>query len=336
MQDREITINDVAKAAGVSKTTVSRYINGRFEYMSRETRKRIQDVIEELNYRPSNIAKTLKSNKSGLIGVIIADISSQFSSILVKGIGDVCKANGYQVIMSNIDNDPIKEKEYIQSLIDNRVEGIIVNTTGYNNDFLMEINDTKVPIVLADRPMRELRIDTVASNNYKITYDTIKLLADKGYRNIAYFTEEPMENITRHLRRQAYLDTMKELLNIDAEGMIYTIDTEDLNTSIKAIEDYNSRYKNKLKAIFTANGVTLLNVLKAIQSCGCKIPEDFYVGGYEDWGWASLVYPDMPVIVQPSYEIGVESAKILIKRITGKIKGKPRYKEIESKLNIKL
>lgn len=334
--DKElITINDVAKAAKVSKTTISRYLNGKYEYMSQETRKRIQEVIEELHYRPSNVAKTLKSNKSGLIGVIIADIASQFSSILLKGIGDICKANGYQVMISNIDNDPAKEREYIQSLLDNKVEGIIVNTTGYNDDFLVEVNETRVPMVLADRTMETLRIDSVATNNYKITYDTIKFLVDKGYQNIAFFTENPNKNSARHLRRKGYLDAMKDLLDYDGNKLIYTIDSEDLNTTIKALNDFENSYKNKLKAVFTVNGVTLLNVLQGIQECNYKIPEDFYVCGYEDWGWATLMYSQMPVISQHSYEVGVESAKMLMKRISSNKRGKPKYKELEAKLIIR-
>lgn len=334
-EKNSITINDVAKLAAVSKTTVSRYLNGKYEYMSEDTRKRIQEVIEKLKYRPSNVAKTLKSNKSGMIGVIIADIASQFSSILLKGIGDVCEENGYKVIISNVDNDPAKEREYIQSLIDNRVEGIIVNTTGYNDEFLVEINETRVPLVLADRTMDELKIDSVTTNNYNITFETIRFLIEKGYQNIAFFTEEPHKNSTRHLRIKGYLDAMKELLNMDASKLIYTIDTEDKNSTIKAIEEFNNLYRNKLKAIFTVNGVTLLNVLQGIQKCNYKIPEDFYVCGYEDWGWATLVYSEMPVISQHSYEVGVESAKMLIKRINSKRKGKPKYKELEAKLIIR-
>ncbi len=334
-KEKELTtINDVAKAAGVSKTTISRYLNGKYEYMSEDTRKRIQTVIEELKYRPSNVAKTLKSNKSGLIGVTIADIGSQFSSILLKGIGDVCKAHGYQVVISNVDNDPEKEREYIESLMDNRVEGIVVNTTGYNDDFLVEINETRVPLVLADRTMEELKIDSVATNNYNITFDTIKFLVEKGYRNIAFFTEDPGRNSARHLRRSGYLDAMKQLLGVDANNLIYTIDSDDESTTIKAIEEFNNSYKNKLKAIFTVNGVTLLSVLQGIKKSQYKIPEDFYVCGYEDWGWATLVYSEIPVISQHSYEVGVESAKMLIKRITGKRKGKPKYKELEAKLII--
>jgi LacI family kdg operon repressor len=335
-QDKElITINEVAKAAGVSKTTISRYLNGKFEYMSPDTKNRIQSVIEELKYRPSNVAQTLKSNKSGMIGVIIADIGSQFSSILLKGIGDVCEANGYKVIISNIDNNPAKEREYLESLMDNKVEGLIVNTTGYNDDLLVGINESRVPIVLADRTMEELKIDSVATNNYNITYETIQYLAEKGYKNIAFFTEDPNMNRTRRLRRQGYLSAMKDLLNIEAEKLIYTIDAEDKRTTIKAIEEFNSSYKNKLKAIFTVNGVTLLNTLQGIQECNYKIPEDFYVCGYEDWGWARLAYSEIPVISQHSYEVGVESAKMLLQRISGKRKGKPKYKELEAKLIIR-
>lgn len=328
------TINDVAEASGVSKTTISRYLNGKYEYMSADTRKRIETVIEELKYRPSNVAKTLKSNKSGLIGVIIADIASQFSSILLKGIGDVCKENGYQVVISNVDNDPEKEREYIHALLDNRVEGIIVNTTGYNDDFLMEINKTRVPLVLADRTMQKLKIDSVATNNYQMTYETINFLVEKGYRNIAFFTEEPMRNSARLLRRKGYLDAMKEFLQVDANHLIYTINSEDENTTMKAIGEFNRSYRNKLKAIFTVNGVTLLNTLHAIKKSKLKIPEDFYVCGYEDWGWATLVYSEIPVISQHSYEVGSESAKMLIERITGKRKGRPKYKELEAKLII--
>jgi LacI family transcriptional regulator, kdg operon repressor len=330
-----ITINEVAKASGVSKTTISRYLNGKFEYMSEDTRKRIQSVIEEFQYRPSNVAKTLKSNKSGLVGVTIADIGSQFSSILLKGIGDVCKAHGYQVVISNVDNDPVKEREYIQSLMDNRVEGIIVNTTGYNDDFLVNINETRVPIVLADRTMDELKIDSVTTNNHRLTFDTIKFLIEKGYENIAFFTEDPGKNNVRHHRRQGYLDAMKQFLDIDADKLIYTIKTDDKNSCTKAIEDFNSLYKNKMKAIFTVNGVTLLSVLKGLQQCNYKIPDDFYVCGYEDWGWATLVYSEMPVISQHSYEVGAESAKMLMRRINGNRVGKPKYKELEDKLIIK-
>lgn len=334
-QEKELTtISEVAKAAGVSKTTISRYLNGKFEYMSKETKERIQSVIEELNYRPSNVAQTLKSNKSGMIGVIIADIASQFSSILLKGIGDVCQANGYKAIICNVDNNPAKEREYLESLMDNRVEGFIVNTTGYNDELLVDVNENRVPIVLADRTMEELKIDSVATNNYEITYDTIKFLVEKGYKHIAFFTEDPNKNRTRHLRIQGYLDAMKELLNIDGENLIYTIDENDKNTTIKAIERFNASYKNKLKAIFTVNGVTLLNVLQEIQECDYKIPEDFYVCGYEDWGWARLAYSEIPVISQHSYEVGVESAKMLIQRINGKRKGKPKYKEFKAKLLI--
>lgn len=330
-----VTIEQVAKAAGVSKTTISRYINGKYEYMSYETRQKIKNIIEELNYRPNNIARTLKSNKSGFIGAIIADITSQFSSILLKGISDVCKEKGYQVIIANTDNDPVKEIEYVKSLMDNRVEGFVINTTGYNNDYLTEINNSGIPIVLADRIMDELKLDTVTTDDYDITFNTIKFLVNQGYKHIAFFTQ-PVDKISsRKIRKKAYLDAVKKFFNIDGNEFVYTISTTDNSRCLDGLNDFYKRFKDEPKALFAVNGVTLLNVLHCINECNYNIPEDFGVCGYDDWGWASLIPPGITVISQQSYEVGAESAKRLIKRISSKSNAKPRYKELPARLIIR-
>jgi len=145
------TINEVAAKAKVSKTTISRYLNGKYEYMSVETKERIEKVIEELNYRPSNIARSLKAKNSGVIGCIIADIGSPFSSIVVKGINYVCNKEGYRVLFANTDNDPENEIKSIESLIDSKVDGLIINTTGHNDEYLINLRQNGLNIVLADR-----------------------------------------------------------------------------------------------------------------------------------------------------------------------------------------
>lgn len=326
------TISAVAKECGVSKTTISRYINGKYEYMSDETRKRIQSTIEKLEYRPNNLARSLKSKKSGLIGVLVADITNPFSSILVKGIGDICKEKNYQVIIANTDNDPKKEREYLQSLMDNRVEGFIINTTGRNNEFLAEIGAQGVPIVLADRLSKELKFDTVVSNNYEITYETIKYLIDQGYKRIAFFSEEIGNMSSRTLRRDAFLDSCKNFLKIDSSSCIYEIDVKEETTIINSLNEFMTKYKDESKALFAVNGVTLLNLIKAVSKLNIKMPNELGVCGYDDWGWASLIPPGITVISQPSYEVGVKSAESIISRITNKTKGKPKFIELSSKL----
>lgn len=319
----------------MSKTTVSRYLNGKYEYMSSDTRKRIQKVIEDLQYRPNRIARTLKSNRSGLIGALIADITSPFSSILLKGISDICEDYGYHVIISNTDNDPRKEREYIKSLIENRVEGIIVNTTGYNDDFLVDINNSEIPVVLADRGMNELKIDTVVTDNSRVTRDTVNFLIGQGYRNIAFFTEPIHKSNTRYVRMKSFLNSMKQFLGVDAEDLIYIIDIQNDNICSNKVNNFYKRFKDEPKAILAVNGVTLLNVLKGIRECNYKIPEDIGICGFDEWGWSSLVSPGITVIAQQTYKIGALSAELLLKKIDGKLENEVQYIQLPAELIVR-
>lgn len=332
MKNETVTISAIAEECNVSKTTVSRYINGKYEYMSEETRKRIQETIEKLEYSPNNLARSLKLKKSGLIGVLVADITNPFSSILVKGIGDVCKDKGYQLIIANTDNDPIKEKEYLESFVANRVEGVIVNTTGENNDFLAGIANKGIPIVLADRLVEELDFDTVVSNNYEITYETIEYLINQGYTKIAFFTGKIGAMSSRFVRRDAFLDANNDLLKENACNRVYEVNTKDENSVSNALRDFMDRYPDDNKAIFTVNGVMLLAVLKEIIRKKIEMPNELGLCGYDDWGWAEIIPPGITVISQQSYEVGVKSAESIIARLTKKRKGKARYIELPAKL----
>ena len=327
----KVTIDEVAKLCNVSKTTISRCLNGHFEYMSQETKDKIEETIKKLNYRPNNLARSLKSNKSGLIGAVIADITSPFSSILVKGIGDVCQKNGYQVIIANTDNDAAKEKDYIRSLIDNRVEGIIINSTGKNNGYLIELKEQGLPIVLADRSMNEPIFDTVTSDNYSMTVKTIKYLIDSGFNKIAFFSEQIGENSARYIRHKAFLDACSSYLNIDASKYVYIINSSDNESVSNSLKNFIENNSDNHKAIFAVNGVVLLSVLQNIIKLNYNIPKDTAVCGYDNWGWASLIPPGITVISQPSYDVGVEAAKMLISRINNKNK-KPAMLELPSTL----
>lgn len=327
------TIDQVARLAEVSKTTISRYLNGRFEFMSDETRKRIQTVIEELDYRPNNLARGLKSNRSGLIGVLVADISSPFSSILVKGVGDTCKDRGYQTIIANTDNDPQKEKEYIRSLIDNRVEGLIVNITGQNDDVLLELKEQGIPVVLADRPMQTLSLDTVTSNNAEMTYQTVQHLYEQGFKRVAFIGQEVSRVRTRYFRHQAFLQACQDLFGVDGDKWVYIIDPSDIGSLAKDLQAF-LRMDDGPAAAFAVNGVTLLSLVKAIRELGLVMPDDLGVVGYDDWGWASLIPPGITTISQPSYNVGVQAALRLTQRIKDN-RPKPKLIELPSELIVR-
>lgn len=329
-----ITIADVAKRAGVSKTTISRYLNGKFEFMSGESKRRIQEIVEELNFRPNKLARSLKSSKSRLIGVLVSDISNPFFSILVQGISDSCNQYGYHVLIANTNNDTDKEQEYIRSMIDQRVDGLIVNTTGYNNEFLQDIENNHVPIVLADRPVFPDMFDTVKSDDHRATIDTIKYLADKGFSRVGFFTE-PINRVgTRIIRQQAYRQACNEILQIEPQE--YEVGVKEKHMARNFVREFVTRNEGHKKAIFTANGVTMLNILEAIHSLGLCIPKDIAICGFENWPWMEFVGSSgMTAIELPSYEIGVECVSRIMFRLQTSTKVKPETIKLPTKLIIR-
>jgi LacI family kdg operon repressor len=142
---------DVAKEANVSKSTVSQYLNQRFEYMGEDTKKRVEEAIQKLNYRPNIIARSLRQKKTSTIGVIVANILHSFSTQVIRSIEDVCSESNINVIVCNADDNPNKERMYIEMLRNKQVDGLIIFPTGGNLDLYQEMEKENFPIVFMDR-----------------------------------------------------------------------------------------------------------------------------------------------------------------------------------------
>lgn len=330
------TINDVAAAAEVSKTTVSRYLNGKYEFMSPETKRRIEQVIDKLDYHPSNIARSLKSQKSKVIGCIIADITSHFSCILVKGISDVCLRNGYQVLFLNVDNSAQKELDGIQSLLNSQVDGLIINTTGYNDNYITELFQKGFPVALADRCLSDrFAVDTVTTENYHSTYDCVKHLHHQGYQRAAFFTEFEGKISSRQIRHAGFLAAAEQFYGMDGAELTFPVDANDLSVCIESLNTFIGRYPGEALAIFTVNGVTLLNVLNAMNKADYEISSKLGVCGFDDWGWASVVKPGITTITQDSYRVGVLCAEMVFKRMKSQKWMKPKFIELPNEIIIR-
>lgn len=328
-----ITINDVARQAGVSKSTISRYLNRRYENMSGETRERIAQVIAELDYRPNAVARSLKQKKTHTVGAIVANILNPFSTSIIRGIEDYCKKSGFNLILCNADDDPVKEKEYIAMLTDKQIDGLIINTTGRNNEMVMAVNQ-KLPVVLIDRKVPEINIDTVAVDNVKGAALAIDHLVRQGYSRIAMFTL-PYANISpRRERVQGYKQALA------AHGIPFA--PELLVQTAPAVDIVAERLKTLLTdaaeplAVFGMNNLMTMAVIKALRSMKVKIPGDIGVLGYDDWDWADLIDPPITVIRQPTYQIGSKAATLLIKRARSHGRsGKPSLVVFEPELVIR-
>jgi len=334
MKQEHITIDVVSQMAGVSKTTVSRYLNQKYEHMSEKTKQKIKDVIEELDFRPNTLARNLKSQKTGLIGVIVADIANPVTIQLIKGIIDHCTSEGYQVLTSSSDEDIVKEKEYIFSMVDRQVEGLIMSIVDYNElDVLQNLKEKGVNIVLADRTISKPILDVVTTDNYEMTKVAIRSLYKMGYEVVSLFSSDLLRSNVRLDRYNAFIRETREHLNApEPRELAYLFNSDKEEEYKKALTDFVEKYQGRKIAAFASTPMALLNLVGAAHELNIRIPEDMGVFGYDNLQWTKLLSGGISVIEQPFYEVGVESAKMLIKRIRGEEEGGPKYIELKSKI----
>lgn len=340
LEKKKITIKDIAKQAKVSETTISRYLNGKYEYMSAETKDNIENVIKKTDYRPSNIARTLKSKKSRLIGAIIADIENPFSTIVIKGLSDRSNELGYSLMIAISDNDIEKEQMYIQRFLDNGVDGLIINTVGKNEEYLKELKQTGFPMVLIDRGVFDNSIDTVTTNNYELGIEAMNHLFEMGYQSFAFFTGTLEFNTVRQIRYKAFSDKIKtnktdhsKVYIIKKKGEKYEKEQQKKEIA-KKLEEF--RKLPSPRVVFAVNGLLLLTILEVMKQENYSIGEDFGVIGFDDWTWANVIGPGISTIAQDSYAIGIESCSLLVNRLNHMESSKePIYKELPGKLMIR-
>ncbi|MGE4485743.1 MAG: LacI family DNA-binding transcriptional regulator [Oscillospiraceae bacterium] len=317
------TIADIAKSVGVSKTTISHYLNGKFGYMSEETRKRIESTINMANYQPNNVARSLKSQKSKLIGVVMADIENPFSSSIIKGAGDTLHAAGYNVIIASSNNDFEKEKEYVTSLISQRIDGLIVNTISQYNPFLINLANQGLPIVLADRLIMDYNFDIAHIENRLSIFSAVEHLFDKGYQRVALFIQ-PFECISpRYQRRDAFIEKLNELGISDPEKYVFVVDPGNTASITEATKKLLEMCRNDgtPPAILTSNEITLLHIVNTIRILGLKMPTELGLCGFDDWGWnpgmiwPSIIQPGITTLSVQSHNLGKITAELLLDRI---------------------
>lgn len=303
------TIKDVAGVSGVTVTTVSRVLNNR-GYISEATRKKVYDAMEQLNYRPNEMARSLLRKKSNLIGLIIPTIAHPFFSELTNYIEYYAYKLGYKILLCNSYQDSVKEKEYIMMLKSNQVDGIIMASHTLE---IEEYLNLKLPIVAIDR-MFSKSIPFITSDNYNGGVDATNLLIDKGCKKLAHISgtfelETPANN-----RYKGFLDVVNER---NIEHVI-------LETKLGISENYEEIvYKlfednPDIDGIFASSDMIGISVIKVAKELGKEIPRDLKIVGYDDITFSSLVVPTLTTIQQPIEKMGEVVIQILIDQIEEK------------------
>jgi LacI family transcriptional regulator len=309
---KTITIKDVALRAGVSVATASRVISGR-GYASHKTKERVYKAAAELRYKPHAPARSLKSNKTKTVGLMIADIANYYYAQLASGVLDCAKKLGYHVILCATDEDPVMEQSYLQVLMESRADGIIAIPTGNNHKLWKEAVDLGTQLVLVDREISSISdVDVVLVDNVKGSFDATSYLISLGHERIGLLNG-PISTTTGKGRLKGYYNAYEEAkLPID-QNLIEIIDYKG-GSGFQATKNLLS-LENPPTAIFATNNVFGEASLIAIREKGLKIPNDISLIIFDDVPWATLTTPSISVVSQPTYEIGWTALERLVQRL---------------------
>lgn len=320
-----INIKDIARKANVSIATVSRVLNNP-EKVSDEKKLLINSIIYEMNYQPNALARGLIKKATKTIGIIIPDINNLFYPAVVRGIEDVVEMSDYNVFLCNTDKDIGKEKKYINTLLEKRVDGIIfMGTRPVNpekNEHIIRLNK-KVPVLMINDIVRGSEIYSVLTDEVEGAYRAVKYLLELGHKKIAYVTGE--NNYTTYQNKQKGYEIALQEYGIEVypdyiiRDLPYALG--GYNAAIKLLDS-----KNILPtAIFAASDQLAMGVMKAIHEKGYKIPNDISVVGYANIPISADLFPELTTVDQFPYETGRLSAETLIKVINGEELSQKKY-----------
>lgn len=312
---KKITIKDIATEAEVSISTVSFVINGKGEKMgiSAPVIKKVQDVADKLNYRPSMIATSLRTGKTRSIGLIVEDISNQFFADLARVIEEEARKIDYRVFYCSTGDDNERSEELIHSLLQANVDGFIITPTQNLEDKIELLLKLKKPVVLVDRYFPGQGVSHVVMDNYEAAHSATKFLIDKGCKNIAV-VNNTSEMIQMTLREDGYRDALKEA-GLFNESLVLHMDYHtDEKTRVESVLDFFKGNKNIDAVLFLANYMGLAG-LQAFRGMKITIPEDILVISFDDHDSFKLHTPTITVIAQPIEDIAVKSIQLLISQM---------------------
>ncbi len=324
---RSVTVADVARAANVSKATAARVLGG-YGVVSDKVREQVLAAASALEYRPNELARSMTTGKSGIIGVVVGDIENAFFSLAVRGISDVARMAGFNVIIANSGEELDAEKSAVDLLIGKRVDGLIVTPARCDRmEHLRDIRRVGVPLVLFDRSIPELGVDSVTGDDFDAAVTAARHLLDMGHRRIAYISAMDAES--------EFLSSSRTLSNSAVRERVDGVLKAQAGTSIEERRHYvrlgatnqprtDAVVKRLLQdaapptALIASDSLVGLRVFKTLQTLGLSIPRDISMISFLDADWTTVTTPPITVVDQPVYEMGKKAAEKLISRLNGK------------------
>ena len=311
--EHNVTINTVAELAGTSKTTVSFYLNGKFDKLSAATRKRIEKAIEDTNFHPNLAARSLSRNRTKLVGVILGDLTNNFSNEIIKGIETVTIAEKYQIVFGNSGYDPSIEKQYIEQMLNMGVDGLIIQPTERFADTGKKLETLGVPVVFFDSEVPSPHACRVKTGTDSATLEAAEKCMKMGYEDFLMITADPEVLSTRRERADSF---QKALRKYDKPCKIKVIGPQTNPEELTGCIEENIRL-NRRSLIFVPTCWALSTVYLALKKYHQLIPQNIGLLGFDNTEWTRLATPSITTIVQPVFEEGRQAMKLLIDLLEG-------------------
>lgn len=305
---RKLRIAEVARRASVSVATVSRVLNGHSQ-VGEEYRKRVLDAVSELDYRPNRVARSLRTQRSAMIGVVVADIENAYFSSAIRAIENVAFEGGYRVLVCNTDESAAKQEAYLQALEEERVLGAVISPSEPDSPGVTSLLDQGIPVVALDRAVNDPRADAVLPDNLKGVRTATQTLVDSGHRDIAILTG-PLSTETGAERLAGYEVAMR------AAGLPPHIIEGGFRSDVAHEAVTRLIGQSALPtALVVSNNLMMLGALTAVREAGLRVPDDLAMVGIGDPEWAALIDPPLTTMAVPVHRMALDAMELLLQRV---------------------
>ena len=327
-----VTLRDVAQRAGVSAMTVSRVVNGSGS-VDAETQRRVEEAILALDYIPNRLARSLVSQQTRTIGLIVPDVVNPFFAPVVRGAETTARKAGYRVLLCNSEGDLRLEREYIEDLVAHRVEGLLLAPASDRSRVaLLSLLKGRFPLVLLDRSLPDTDCDHVISDSVAGARRLVEHLIAIGHRRIAHFTESDDVSTGRD-RLEGYRQALEAAHIPVSEDLIFRTTTDRIGGYRAA--QLMLHLDPLPTAIFTVNNMTALGTMQALRERGLKVPEDIGLVCFDDVEHLAVLSPFLTVVDQPGETFGTLGAQLLFERISGKAGNRSRRIVLQADLIVR-
>lgn len=305
-----ITLKEIAKLTGVSTATVSHVINGT-RFVSEETKKKVLTVIDDVGYRTNFIARSLRSKKSYIIGLIVPDISNSFFAEITENITKYLKEKGYRLILANSDENKEYEKEEINVFTSQIIDGLIIAPVADDHAFMQDLVNENYPIVFIDRKPTGYTRDCVLADNFNGSYEATTAFIEQGHKKIGIITGLHGLTTTEE-RLQGYKKALCKH-NIPIEDRLIKHGNSKYKSGYSSVQEL---LKNSdITALYVGNNSMTIGAINCLIDNHVKIPDDISVIGFDDYEWAKITNPPLTVVKQPIYKMSIKAVELLLKRI---------------------